>query len=142
MPTFYPPTLLCDFYKISHREQYPEGTEKIYSTWTPRTSRIEGITEVVSFGFQAFVNEYLVDYFKRHFFDRSVDEVRLEYERVIQFTLGVPEPDSSHLAALHALGYLPLRIKALPEGTLCPIRTPMLTIENTVPEFFWLTNYL
>lgn len=39
-------------------------------------------------------------------------------------------------------GYLPIRIKALPEGSVCPIRVPMMTITNTLPEFFWLTNYL
>ena len=140
--TFYPATLLCDAYKISHKAQYPVGTEKIYSTWTPRVSRIEGINEVVAFGFQAFVNEYLVDYFQRHFFDRSVEEVCDEYTRVLKYTLGISDPDSSHIAALHKLGYLPLRIKAVPEGTLVPIRTPMLTVENTLPEFFWLTNYI
>lgn len=42
---------------------------------------------------------------------------------------------------LHDLGYLPIRIKALPEGTLCPIRVPALTFINTHPDFFWLTNY-
>lgn len=142
MATFYPATLLCDFYKVSHREQYPEGTEKIYSTWTPRTSRIEGITEVVAFGFQAFVREYLIDYFQRHFFDRPCIEVCEEYVRVIKNTLGVDKPDFGHIVQLHKLRYLPLRIRAVPEGTLIPIRTPMLTVENTKPEFFWLTNYI
>ncbi len=39
--------LLCDFYKLSHRLMYPEGTEVIYSTWTPRESRVKGVDEVV-----------------------------------------------------------------------------------------------
>lgn len=47
----------------------------------------------------------------------------------------------SHIEELHDLGYLPIRIKALPEGTLCPIRVPALTFINTHPDFFWLTNY-
>lgn len=47
-----------------------------------------------------------------------------------------------HLERLHELGYLPIRIKALPEGMNVPIGVPVLTIENTLPEFFWLTNYL
>ena len=54
----------------------------------------------------------------------------------------VPNPDSSHIAELHDLGYLPIKIKALDEGTLVPFRVPMLTIENTDDRFFWLTNYL
>lgn len=138
----YPATLLCDFYKISHREQYPTNTEKIYSTWTPRASRFADIDKVVAFGFQAFVKEYLIDYFNENFFSRSVENVIEEYVRVIRATLNVPDPDTEHIRRLWELGYLPLRIKAVPEGTLVPIRTPMLTIENTIPEFFWVTNYI
>jgi nicotinamide phosphoribosyltransferase len=137
-----PPTLLCDFYKISHREQYPKGTEKIYSTWTPRTTRMIGVNEVVAFGFQAFIQQYLIDYFDAHFFEREEEDVFDEYRRVIRATLGVDNPDASHIQALHRLGYLPLRIKAVKEGTRVPIRVPMLTVENTHPEFFWLTNYI
>ena len=138
----YPATLLCDFYKVSHREQYPKDTEKIYSTWTPRTSRIKGINEVVAFGFQAFIKEYLINYFNDNFFNRNLDDVVNEYQRVIKYTLGVHNPDASHIISLHKLGYLPLQIKAVKEGTLIPIRIPMLTVENTKSEFFWLTNYI
>ena len=136
------PMLLADFYKVSHREQYPEGTELVYSTWTPRISRIKNIDKVVAFGFQAFVKEYLVTYFNDNFFSIEKDEIVSEYKRVISNTLGVKDPDASHIEALHDLGYLPVKIKAVKEGTLVPIRVPMLTIENTVPEFFWVTNYL
>lgn len=138
----YPATLLCDFYKVSHREQYPAGTEKIYSTWTPRDSRFPDITKVVAFGFQAFIQEYLIEYFNKYFFSRPVEDVVHEYHRVISTTLGITSPHTDHIRALHALGYLPLRIKAVKEGTEIPIRVPMLTIENTIPEFFWVTNYI
>lgn len=138
----YPATLLCDFYKVSHREQYPSDTEKIYSTWTPRGTRIKGIDRVVAFGFQAFIKEYLIDYFYENFFNRPQEDVVEEYERVIKYTLGIDNPDSSHIAALHSLGFLPLKIKAVKEGTQVPIRVPMLTVENTRPEFFWVTNYI
>jgi nicotinamide phosphoribosyltransferase len=143
----YPATLLCDFYKISHKDQYPQGTEIIYSTWTPRMSRIEGADKklvdlVIAFGFQAFIKEYLMDYFTKNFFSRPTEDVVAEYKRVIQYTLGITNPDASHIQALHELGYLPLRIKAVKEGTHIPLRCPMLTVENTKPEFFWLTNYI
>lgn len=141
-PTNYPATLLCDFYKISHREQYPEKTEKIYATWTPRTSRLKDVDKVVFFGLQAFIKEYLVNYFDKNFFERNVEDVVYEYKRVLKNTLGKEEVDSSHIRALHELGYLPIKISALEEGTLVPVRVPMFTIENTVPEFFWVTNYL
>lgn len=137
----YPAMLLCDFYKISHRLQYPKRTEVVYSTWTPRTSRKDGIDKIVCFAVQAFIKEYFLKYFKINFFDRNKDEIIAEYERYIKYTLNDLNPDSSHIAALYDLGYLPIKIKALPEGTLTPIRVPMLTVENTLPEFFWLTNY-
>jgi nicotinamide phosphoribosyltransferase len=142
MTTPYHPFLLCDFYKISHIRQYPQGVTRVYSTWIPRSSRVAGIDHVVAFGFQAFIKKYLLDYFNENFFDRDLAEVLGDYERIIKFTLGVENPDSSHLVDLWNLGYLPLEIKALPEGTRTPIRVPMLTIENTHPDFFWLTNAL
>lgn len=141
-PFIYPATLLCDFYKVSHKNQYPKGTELVYSTWTARTSRLKDVDHVVAFGFQAFVKQYLIGYFNDNFFARSKVEVIAEYKRVLKHTLGVDDPDAGHIAELHDLGYLPIKIKAVKEGTLVPIKVPMLTIENTKPEFFWLTNYL
>ncbi|MCY9737481.1 nicotinate phosphoribosyltransferase [Paenibacillus alvei] len=138
----YNPMLLCDFYKISHREQYPQGTEYVFSTWTPRSSRIDGINKVVAFGFQAFIKKYLIDYFNENFFNRPKKDVVNEYKRIIKHTLNIKNPDTEHIEKLHDLGYLPIMISAVPEGTLVPIRVPMLTIENTEPEFFWLTNFL
>ena len=140
--TIYPATLLCDFYKISHREQYPEGTEYVYSTWIPRASMLDGVDDVVAFGFQYFVKEYLIDYFQKHFFDRPYEEVELEYVRFISNTLGDANPTVAHLRDLHSLGFLPVRVRAVPEGTSVPLRVPMLTIENTDPRFFWVTNFL
>lgn len=137
-----PPHLLMDFYKVDHVSQYPKDTEVIYSTWTPRGSKLPEITKVVAFGFQAFVQEYLIDYFNDHFFKRPKDEILEEYVRVIKHTLGIKEPKTDHIEALHDLGHLPLLIKALPEGTLVPLRVPMLTIENTDKRFFWVTNWL
>ncbi|WJJ55325.1 hypothetical protein QB910_000081 [Dabrowskivirus KKP3916] len=137
-----PATLLCDFYKVSHKAQYPVGTEYVYSTWTPRKSLVDGVDRVVAFGFQGFIKKYLIEYFNENFFNRDLDDVVAEYVRVICHSLGVENPDASHIVALHNLGYLPISIKAVKEGTAVPIRVPMLTIVNTHPDFFWLTNYL
>jgi nicotinamide phosphoribosyltransferase len=137
-----PTTILCDFYKISHRNMYPKGTEVVYSTWTPRASRMKGVDKVVVFGQQAFIKTYLMDFFSRNFFDRPKADVLAEYKRVIKYTLGVAEPETAHIEKLHNLGYLPLSIKALPEGTLAPLRVPTMTIENTDKRFFWLTNFI
>ncbi|MDO3651295.1 endonuclease domain-containing protein [Nocardia mangyaensis] len=134
--------LLADMYKISHRVQYPEGTEYVYSNWTPRSNKhLPMIKEVVCVGIQGFVKEYLIDYFDEHFFGRNKEEIASEYRRFLKHTLFIEEPDSSHIEELHDLGYLPIEIKALDEGTLVPFRVPMITIENTNPKFIWLTNY-
>lgn len=135
------PFLLTDFYKIGHREQYPDGTQTVYSTWTPRTSRVQGVKHVVAFGFQGFIKKYMIDFFNDNFFNRPKAEVIAEYTRIIKNTLGIAQPHTQHLEDLHDLGYLPIRIKAVPEGLKVPIRVPMLTIENTDDRFFWLTNF-
>ena len=121
---------------------YPENTQVVYSTWTPRTSRIKGVDNVVVFGAQAFIKEYLLDVFQEHFFNKSKEEVVSEYKRLISSTLGDPNPETKHLEDLHDLGYLPLSIKALPEGAVVPTRIPTMTIENTDKRFFWLTNFI
>lgn len=142
MITTINPMLLIDGYKTSHRKQYPKGTEYVYSNFTPRMSRMEGVNEVVFFGLQYFIKEYLQDRFEWGFFKREKSEVLREYKRRMDNYLGKDSVSIDHIAALHDLGYLPIKIKALPEGTLVPIGVPVLTIVNTKPEFFWLTNYL
>jgi nicotinamide phosphoribosyltransferase len=98
--------------------------------------------KVVVFGIQAFIADFLCVQFKYGFFEQPLDLVIDEYRDLVSTALGLEDFDCSHLIALHKLGYLPLRIKALPEGTRCPLGVPVLTIVNTHPEFFWLTNYL
>jgi nicotinamide phosphoribosyltransferase len=103
---------------------------------------MKGVEHVVWFGGQAFYREYFIDLFNEHFFKRPKEEVIAEYVRIIKNTLGDPNPATKHLEDLHDLGYLPLSIKALPEGTLVPLRVPVMTIQNTDPRFFWLTNFV
>lgn len=138
------PMLLKDGYKVGHIFQYPADTRYVYSNFTPRNTRRPAHLlyndGVVWFGLQYFLQEYLVDQFNENFFDRPRDEVVAEYDRRITHYLGPINVD--HIGALHDLGYLPLRIKALPEGTLVPYGIPPLTIINTHPGFFWLTNML
>ena len=136
------PLLLMDGYKTDHRRQYPDGTQYVYSNLTPRKSRIEGQDDVVFFGLQYFVNHYLIRLMGIFFFERSKKNVLSEYQSTMDAYLGEGAVSVDHIADLHDLGYLPIKIKAMPEGTRCPIRVPMLTIENTHPDFFWLTNQL
>jgi nicotinamide phosphoribosyltransferase len=103
---------------------------------------MKGVVRVVNFGQQAFIKDKLMVMFNENFFSRPKDEVIAEYKRIIKYTLGDQNPESKHLEDLHDLGFLPLSIKALPEGTLVPLRVPTMTIENTDPRFFWLTNFI
>jgi len=135
------PLLLTDGYKVDHRRQYPTNTTLVYSNWTPRKSRIEGINHVVFFGLQYFMKKYIITDFQRDFFDRPKEEVVTKYARRINNYLGENQVGTAHIEALHDLGYIPMVIKALPEGALVPIKVPMFTMYNTLPEFFWLTNY-
>jgi nicotinamide phosphoribosyltransferase len=135
------PLLLTDFYKVGHIFQYPPGTEFVYSNLTPRATRLPGVNEMVFFGLQYFCDRYLVQHFNEAFFERPRSEVIETYRRRIRTALGSDLRSYDHIADLHELGYLPIRIKAVPEGTPVPMRVPCLTIVNTDARFFWLTNF-
>lgn len=114
----------------------PAGVEKYYSTWTPRNSLLKDISEVVSFGQQMFIKEFLIEYFNENFFKVSKEKIVKDYSRFVKYTLGDQNPYTKHIEDLHDLGYLPLTIKSIPEGMVVPIKVPMLTIENTDNRFF------
>lgn len=132
---------LTDGYKLDHRRQYPDQTTLVYSNWTPRKSRLKGIDKVVFFGLQYCIQKYLIEDFNNNFFNKPKAEVVLKYKNTINHYLGENKIGIKHIEALHDLGYLPLVIKALKEGSLVPIKVPMFTMYNTNPAFFWLTNY-
>ncbi len=136
--------LLTDGYKLDHRRQYPVNTRAVYSNWTPRSCDYfpEAHEGAVVFGIQYFIKEYLMKRFTEGFFNKPKDEAVSEFSRRVNTFLGKGnQVGNNHIAALHDLGYLPIEIKALPEGSICPIRVPALTFINTHPDFFWLTNY-
>lgn len=143
------PLLLVDFYKPHHERMYPEGMSLLYSNFTPRKSRIKGVNEVVFFGLQHFILKYLIKEFDKNFFGYDIEDTRTVYpegswyknEIIADYKRHI-NIDTKHIEDLWDLGYLPIEIKALPEGTLCPIGVPCLTIKNTHPDFAWLVNYL
>jgi len=136
------PLLLTDGYKTGHSSQYPEGTTLVYSNFTPRSNKYapKGCDKVVSFG-QQYIMKYLHEVFQKDFFGKPKDEVCGEMKRELSMYLN-SDYDVSHFERLHDLGYLPIEVKAIKEGTLVPIKVPVLTIKNTHPDFFWITNYL
>jgi nicotinamide phosphoribosyltransferase len=139
--TTHNPLTLCDGYKLDHRRQYPDGTTRVYSNWTPRGTRVAGQDAVVFFGLQAFIQTVLDGREWDRFFNSPPSLAFEEFTNRVNSYLGPNAIGVEHIRALHALGYLPLEIRALPEGTLCPLRVPMLTIENTHDDFAWLVNY-
>jgi nicotinamide phosphoribosyltransferase len=136
------PFLLTDYYKVGHVFQYPPNTTLVYSNLTPRSSRLEGVNEMVFFGLQYFIKNYLVEYFNQNFFHQPKEKIMADYKRRIVTSLGAHLPTYEHIEKLHTLGYLPIEIKALPEGSKVPIKVPCITLVNTLPEFYWLTNFL
>ena len=136
------PLLLTDGYKTGHHQQYPKGTTLVYSNFTPRSNKYapKGCDEVVVFGPQ-MVMKQLHEMFQNEFFSKPKAEVCGEMKRELSAYLG-SDYDVSHFEALHDLGHLPIAVKSLPEGTKAPIKVPVLTIYNTHPDFYWVTNYL
>jgi len=102
---------------------------------------VEGQDLVVFFGLQAFIDKYLVARMNQEFFHKPESQVCEEYVARVNSYLGPNQIGCEHIRGLHKLGYIPLEFRALPEGTLCPLRVPMLTVENTHDDFAWLVNY-
>jgi len=134
------PLLACDFYKVTHSSQYPRNIARIVSYFTPRMSRIPRWDKVVMFGLQGFIKDYLIRSFNENFFNLPKDVVVAQYKSLIDATLGEGSYDIQKIADLHDLGYLPLEIRAIPEGSRVDIHVPMLEITNTHPRFAWLVN--
>jgi nicotinamide phosphoribosyltransferase len=136
-----------DSYKLGHADQFPEGTTKVYSNFTPRSLKHlqvpyqYGTTQVVWFGLQAFLND-LQSVWQETFFDRTKEEVVSEFMELVGPFCGPRGFNQSRIEWLHDLGYLPIEIKSLPEATLVPAGVPVLTITNTLPEAYWLPNFL
>jgi nicotinamide phosphoribosyltransferase len=119
----------------------------VYSNLTPRSDKIylKNCTKfydgkLVFVGAQGAVQEIMEMW--DEFFDLPrIVAVSVFVQRMAVYLGGEVEA-SAQIAALHDLGYLPLEIKALPEGSKVKMGIPVMTITNTKPAFFWLTNYL
>lgn len=136
------PMLLIDFYKAVHAEMLPKKITKSVSYFTPRMSRVNMWDSVVHFGLQGFCKKYLIEYFNDNFFNRPFDEVIAGYRRVMDATLGKDAYKIDKIEKLHKLGYLPIEIVSLPEGTRVPMHCPMFGITNTHKDFAWLPQSL
>jgi nicotinamide phosphoribosyltransferase len=136
------PLLMTDGYKTSHHKMYPEGTTLVYSNFTLRSVKRmpEMAKDIVVFGIQ-YTMKYIDDLYNENFFGRSKNEVVGEAKQFLSGYLGV-DYDCTHFEKLHDLGYLPIKVKSLVEGSIITEKIPMMTIYNTHPDFFWLPNFL
>ena len=140
------PFLLTDFYKLTHLLQYRPELRELTSYLTPRGSRLKGVDKVVFFGLSAYVHSYIVENFRENFFTRNFEYCECEIREVLELGLGYTDEmidkTIGYFKALHSLGYLPVEINAVPEGTLVPMGVPCLEIKSTNPEFFWVGQAL
>jgi nicotinamide phosphoribosyltransferase len=127
--------LLTDSYKISHYKQYPQGTTTVYSYFESRGGKFNDVT---FFGLQYLIKEYLTGVVVTK---EKIDEAEILYRD----HFGTPElfykEGWMHILNAHG-GKLPVRIKAAPEGAVIPYSNVMMTVENTDPKCFWLSNFL
>lgn len=125
--------LLSDSYKVSHWRQYPPKTTNVYSYFESRGS--DDFSTTTFFGLQYVIKRFLMEV-------PTQADIREAYELYAEHFGTDTMFNAAGWEAIKKLGYLPVRIKAVPEGTRVPTHNVLMTIENTLPEFFWLTNFL
>ena len=125
---------LTDSYKTSHWKQYPKGTSKVYSYLESRGGKFNN---TMFYGLQYFIKQYLSG--------QVVTEEKIQRAKKFWDAHLGPnhfnEAGWRHILDKHN-GHLPVRIKAVPEGTVVKTGNVLVTVENTDPEVPWLTNFL
>jgi nicotinamide phosphoribosyltransferase len=123
--------LNTDSYKVSMWKQYPVGTRGVYSYIESRGGRYD---KTVFFGLQAFIKQYLT---------KPITQADIDIADDIMAAHGEPfnRAGWQYILDKHN-GYLPVVIRAVPEGTVVPVKNVLATIENTDPQCFWLTTHL
>lgn len=127
------PLLLTDVYKMSHMRCYAPGTTKVYSYLQARSNK--AFDKMVFFGLQYYLKKYLLYQLKPHMAD--------EFIRVCTAILGDCPPDvQEKINALCELGYWPVEIRAVEEGSVIPVKNVLMTITNTHPDFYWCVGFI
>ncbi len=127
---------LTDSYKASHYKQYPPGSQFVYSYFESRKGGV--FPEVVFFGLQYWLREYLAGPVVTR---EKIDEAEALFRDHFSGSQLFNRPGWETILHRHG-GRLPIRIKAAPEGTVVPESNVLITVENTDPEAYWLTNWL
>lgn len=137
---------MVDGYKLGHAPMYTSGTCFLYSNLTPRSNKYFAGSalydgKMVVFGQSGALQEIYEDW-NESFFSQPKEKVIKRYKRRVDMYLGKGVISTQRMEELHDLGFLPLEIKTLDEGSRIGMKIPMLTIKNTLPSFFWLVNYM
>ncbi|XP_063954003.1 nicotinamide phosphoribosyltransferase-like [Lytechinus pictus] len=125
--------LLTDSYKVTHHRQYPDGTTLVSSYFESRGGKFP---EVVFFGLQYILKRWLCG-------QVITAEKIAEAKELYKLHFGADhfnEAGWTHILEKHG-GYLPMRIKAVPEGSVIPYKNVLFTVENTDPQVPWITNW-
>lgn len=146
------PMIFSDYYKQGHPEYYPKGLDYLFTCGTARMTRIEGMDHFVPFGIQGFAQDYLIERFNSGFFNKPKEQAVNEVKEFIENTFDCCSFDIQRIADLHDLGYLPVKMWAVPEGTPLPIysqkgnpnvvQVPFMAYESTHPKFAWVAEFL
>ena len=123
---------------------YHPDVSEVYTNFTSRSGKLSNVKDndkVAFVGLQYFIKDYLIEEWNNTFFNRSKESACGHHKRIMSAMLGY-EVDVSYLEDLHDLGFLPILIKALPEGTMVPYQVAPLTVVNTLAGFEWLPNMI
>ena len=120
-----------DSYKVTHFNQYPQNTKKLYAYIEARNLNSE---ELIFFGLQAFVKKYLLNPITQD----DIDEA----EKFLLSHIGVFNRDDWEYILNQHGGFLPIEIKSLDEGTVTNKKIPLLDITNTDEKVPWLVTYI
>jgi|TARA_B110000196_G_scaffold320328_2_gene341989 nicotinamide phosphoribosyltransferase len=140
--TIIAPSMQKDVYKEFHQKAYHPDISEVYANFTSRSGKLSNVPggEKVAFvGLQYFIISHLIEEWNEGFFNLPKSIAVKNHKRILSAMLGY-EVDVAYLEDLHDLGYLPIRIKALDEGTMVPYQVPPITVVNTKKGFQWLTN--
>ena len=132
--------LYSDSYKQCHPKMYPDNQEYLVSYLTPRKAMNKDFPKMVVYGVQPFIID-MMDAFDT-FFSADLDWVMYDYDHYIDAHLGLGNVARDRIVELHELGYLPLEIRALPEGTVVDMGVPIVEMRNTHPRFAWLVQWV
>ena len=127
--------LLADAYKYSHHKLYMPGVTKIYSYLQSRGGQFD---ETIFFGLQYYLKHYLEGVVITK---EKIDEAESTLRQVFGRDDVFGRENFEYILREHG-GRLPVMIKAVPEGSVVPVDNVLLSIENTDPRCFWLTNFL